>query len=283
MARAKAEDLGHYVHARLYEKTFRNRRHDIAYFVQLANDLQPTHLLEYGAGAGRVTLPLLREGHRVTAIDKSREMLALLQERSARLPEAQRERLTMVRGDMRNTELTSRFPLVLATFNVVAHLPTFRDMAAFLRRARSHLTSDGWLIFDVSLPHPDEVEADPEHLYPAPRFKHPDTGEWIRQTERFEYDPATQTLLVESRLRTEHGKDELVVPLYLRQWFPKEVEAMLFYEGFVDVETRADYTDTPGIFTRDSMLFLARPGAERARRKRALPSLTRPSRRRGAA
>lgn len=273
--RSQASDLGHYVHARLYEQTFRSRKHDVAYFLRVAG-AAPLHILEYGAGAGRVTLPLLRAGHQVTAVDASKNMLSLLQERAQRLPRATQSKLATHHGDMRRLRLGARFPLVLATFNVVGHLPTHRDMGEFLRRSKEHLAPGGRLVFDVSLPQPEEIEADPDELHPAPRFKHPDTGEWIRQTERFDYDPLTQTLLVESTLRLERSRDPLVIPLYLRQWFPKEVEAILHYEGFSPVETQADYTEGPGALTTDSMVFIAR-----APRRTRPPRLTHPPRKRG--
>lgn len=158
---------------------------------------------------------------------------------------------------MRRYETSARFELILATFNVVAHLATYKDFGLFLKKAREHLAPGGRLVFDVPIPHADEVEADPEELFPAPRFKHPDTGEWIRQTERFAYDPATQMLLVESQFRAEGGRDTLTVPLVLRQWFPKEVEAILGYEGFSRVETLADYSENPGMLAQDTLVFIA--------------------------
>ena len=267
MAGRDAENLGHYAYARLYEKTFAQRKQDIEFYLRLAERCAPASILEYGAGAGRVTLPLIRQGHRVTAIDASREMLALLDQKAQRLPQHARERLSLLPGDMRKKRLRTRFPLVLATFNVVAHLPHFQDMAAFLRRVKEHLSHDGLLVFDVSIPHPEEVEADPEALHPAARFKHPETSEWIRQTERFEYDPSSQTLLVESKLRSEQGGDELVIPLYLRQWFPREVDAILRYEGFTSIETYADFSESPGVFATDSLVFCASARKPRGMRK----------------
>jgi hypothetical protein len=158
---------------------------------------------------------------------------------------------------MRRLHLTERFPLALATFNVVAHLATFKDFGAFLGRVKEHLEPGGQLIFDVPIPHPSELEADPDELYRVPRFKHPDTGQWIRQTERFEYNPLTQALLVESTLNVEGARDPLIIPLVLRQWFPKEIEALLYYEGFSKVELLADYSEQPAILAEDTLIFRA--------------------------
>jgi len=252
----KAASLEHYREVSLYETAFKGRKEDIAFFVALA-EKKAGPVLEYGSGTGRITLPLAKKGHEVTAVDASAPMLERLRARVARAPRKVQAHLTIVQGDMRTYKTTRRFPLVLATFNVVGHLESYKDLQRFLKRARQHLAPGGALAFDVLLPQPEELEADPADLFPAPRFKHPDSGAWIRQTERFEYDPEKQLLLVESEFRKERSRDTLSVPLVLRQWFPKEIEAALYYEGFHKVDTFADYTEAPGLLAQNSLVFVA--------------------------
>lgn len=258
-----ARSIEHYLDAALYEATFKKRKHDVAYFVQLAQG-SGGPVLEYGAGAGRVTLALARGGIDVVAVDPSRPMLERLQAKLARMPQTVRQRVTVVRGDMRKATGLGKFPLVLATFNVVGHLETFEDMRDFLACARSHLARSGELCFDVPVPAPEELEADPDELHAAPRFKHPLTGQWIRQTERFEYDPIRQLLLVESELHVEGSRETLTVPLVLRQWFPRELEAALHYAGFADVRLHADYSEAPALGDVDMLVVRARVERSRA-------------------
>jgi SAM-dependent methyltransferase len=248
--------LAHYDHVSLYEAGFKSRRADIAFFVDLA-EASGGPILEYGAGAGRVTLPLVRAGIETVAVDKSPAMLGRLREYAQDLSEEERVLLTIKRGDMRRLRLDRRFPLVLATFNVVAHLPHFKDFAAFLKRVREHLSPGGQLVFDVPIPHAEEIEADPDELFVVPRFKHPDTKQWVHQTERFEYNPLTQALLVESTLRVDGFRDAVTIPLVLRQWFPKEIEAILYYEGFEKVQLWADYTKNPAVLAEDTLVYVA--------------------------
>ena len=252
----KATSLEHYREVSLYETAFKRRKEDIAFFVTLAEKIGGP-ILEYGAGTGRITLPLARHGHEVTAVDASPFMLERLRCHVAKAPRSVHNQIRIVQADMRTYKSAQRFPLVLATFNVVGHLHSYQDMRRFLRRAREHLAKGGTLAFDALLPKAEELEADPLDVFPAPRFKHPDSGEWIRQTERFEYDPEKQLLLVESEFRTENSRDALSVPLILRQWFPKEIEAALHYEGFHKVETFADYSERPGLLAQNSLVFLA--------------------------
>jgi SAM-dependent methyltransferase len=229
----------------------------VAFFVAAA-EAAGGPVLEYGAGAGRVTLPLARAGAEVLAVDRSGAMRRRLKERLAAAPPKVAERVTVRAGDMRSFQSGRRFSLVLATFNVVAHLPERTDVARWLSRVREQLAPGGQLLFDVPLPEAEELDADPDERHPLPRFKHPRTGVWIRHSERYEYDPARQLLLVESELWPEGARDPLVVPLVLRQWFPQEIAALLRYEGF-EVELLADYREQPAALAEETLVVRARP------------------------
>lgn len=272
-AKPRSDSLAHYEDPFLYESAFQHRHHDIEYFADLAERLGGP-VLEYGCGSGRATLPIAARGVDVTGVDASAAMLRLLEQRTA-TPSAsltfarhasrsarRTGQIRLVQGDMRKKRLRSRFPLILATFNVVAHMRDRTDMAAFLQRVREHLAPGGLFVFDFAIPHPEEVEADPDETYPTPRFKHPETGEWIRQTERFRYDVPSQELSVENEYAVEGSRDSITVPLILRQWFPREMEALLTYEGF-DVQLFADYTEHPIATAEDMIVVHARPRARR--------------------
>lgn len=233
------------------------RRHDVDYYVELARS-QGGPILEYGAGSGRVTFALARAGFDVVAVDQSRTMLATLEARRKALPPEVARRVRVVRGDMRKKRGLGSFPLVLATFNVVGHLTKFEEVAAWLGCVREQLAPGGELVFDVPVPAPEELTADPDEPFRAPRFKHPVTGAWVRQTERFSYDPIRQVLRVESELGVEGERDTVTVPLTLRQWFPRELDALLRYEGFSDVRLCADYTDQPALEDVDMLVVRAR-------------------------
>ena len=73
----RAGDAGaqaHYADPAYYEKTYRSRRQDVDYYVKLAR-LTGGPLLEYGAGNGRIAIPVARAGVDVVAVDLSKAML----------------------------------------------------------------------------------------------------------------------------------------------------------------------------------------------------------------
>src|SRR5262249_38942506 len=83
-----AGSRGHYVDAPLYDYEYRRRRADVTFYRELARRRGADRILELGAGSGRVTVPLARDGHYIVAVERSPAMLARLRGRIARLPAA---------------------------------------------------------------------------------------------------------------------------------------------------------------------------------------------------
>jgi 2-polyprenyl-3-methyl-5-hydroxy-6-metoxy-1,4-benzoquinol methylase len=66
----EAGSLAHYEDPAYYAATYGRRIEDIAYYVALAQRLGGP-VLEYGAGNGRIALPLARHGIEVVGVDHS--------------------------------------------------------------------------------------------------------------------------------------------------------------------------------------------------------------------
>lgn len=248
----------HYADAAYYDKTYRKRIRDVAFYVDLARSVRGP-VLEYGIGSGRIAIEMARRGVEVTGIDLSRPMLARLSERLQEEIAEVRGRVRAVRGDMRRVRLGERFSLVIAPFNVWLHLYTRRDVEQFLDRVRGHLTPRGRFVFDVSIPSPDDLGADPTRRYRAPRFRDPTTGDLVEYAERFDYDPIRQILLIEMEFSP--GKHSaFTVPLTHRQFFPQELEALLHYNGFRGIAFSGDFTHRPPSAETDALIVSCRAG-----------------------
>jgi SAM-dependent methyltransferase len=256
----RAGDAGateHYADPAYYSKTYKQRTHDVEYYVKLARRSKGP-VLEYGVGNGRVGLAIAKAGIRVTGVDLSRPMLQDFEAQLKTLPKQLRSRVELHEGDMRELRLSQRFPLVIAPFNCVLHLYQRVDMEAFLARVREHLAPGGRFVFDFSVPHGEDLVRDPEKSFSAPRFKHPTTGELTRYAERFEYDRLRQLLLIHLDFTPEGKGKPWSVPLTHRQYFPREMEALLHYNGFTEIFFTADFTDEPADQHVDSMVVSCR-------------------------
>jgi hypothetical protein len=69
------------------------------------------------------------------------------------------------------------------------------------------------------------------------------------------------------RFRAERSPARWLVPLTHRQLFPREVEALLHYNGFTDLIWSKDFSDEPADGSADSLVVssrVRRAGPERA-------------------
>jgi SAM-dependent methyltransferase len=102
---------------------------------ELIHDAVPAgaEILELGAGAGRVTHPLVALGHPVVAVDNSAEMLELIQGAET------------VLGDIESLDLGRRFPVVVLASNFVNH-PARTERRALLASCARHVLPDGQVL-----------------------------------------------------------------------------------------------------------------------------------------
>lgn len=133
--------------ADLYDLQYAAYRDDLHFYARLARDVGG-RVLELGAGSGRVTVHLARDGADVTGLELSPAMLRGAEERADRANVSPR----FVQGDMRDFDLGAPFDLVIAPFNALMHLYTTSDQAAALKAVRRHLAPGGLFAFDVYAP-----------------------------------------------------------------------------------------------------------------------------------
>ena len=264
----------HYEDAELYDHEYRRRRADVGFYRQLARRLLGTTqgpILELGAGTGRLTLPLARDGYRVTAVDVSRPMLDRLRARVARAPAAVQGRIAVHLGDLRDFTVPGgqKFPLVIAAFNVVEHLYTRVELAAFLAAVRRHLAPGGRLAFDVQMPDLAWLLRDPTRRWARTRFTHPRTGERLYYSTNHDYDPVSQIALIRiyydpvEPVRSDDDRARArVVQLSQRKYFPAELEALLAAGGYAVVERWGDFAGQPLGPAAESQVILARLSTE---------------------
>ena len=250
--RGHAVSLGaheHYRDAALYDYEYRRRRADVTFYRELATKRLggPGRVLELGAGSGRVTIPLARDGHEVVAIDQSKAMLARLRSRTESLPGAVRSRITVVDGDLCTFSAPGpKFPLVIAAFNVLEHLYTRGELAACLARVAAHLAPGGAFAFDVQMPDLAWLVRDPEKRWAKTRFTDPATGRAMFYSTNHDYDPVNQIVTIRLYYDPVDGKaGSRVVKLTQRKYFPAELEALVAAAGFRVVGRFGDFFWAP--------------------------------------
>jgi SAM-dependent methyltransferase len=239
----------HYADAALYDYEYRRRRADVTFYRELATKRLdgPGRILELGAGSGRVTIPLARDGHEVVALDQSKAMLGRLRSRTESLPSAVRARIRVVEGELCTFRVPGpKFPLVIAAFNVLEHLYTRGELAACLARVLAHLAPGGAFAFDVQMPDLAWLARDPTKRWAKTRFTDPTTGRAMFYSTNHDFDPVNQIVTIRLYYDPVDGKSgSRVVKLTQRKYFPAELEALLAHAGFRVVGRFGDFFWAP--------------------------------------
>lgn len=267
----------HYVDAALYDYEYRRRRADIAFYRELARrrlgrPAQGGRILELGAGSGRITVPLARDGYEVVALDQSAPMLARLKARAAKLPGAAAARITPLAGELCTFDAPGKFPLVIAAFNVLEHLYTRGELEACLHRVAAHLAPGGAFAFDVQLPDLAWLIRDPYRQWAKTRFTDPTTKRAMIYSTNHVYDPVSQVVVIRLYYEPADGRGPTrIVKLTQRKFFPAELEALVAHAGFRVVARHGDFFWGPLEGTSESQVLVCErvPQGPKPRRKPA--------------
>jgi len=103
----------------------------------------PASIVDFGAGSGRLAIPLARAGYRVTAVEPSAAMLGQLRSAAPDLD------IPCIESAMQDFRGDARFDLAICVFTVITYLLDEYQLRSALQCARDCLNPDGQLLLDV--------------------------------------------------------------------------------------------------------------------------------------
>lgn len=105
----------------------------------------PARIVDFGAGTGRLALPLARRGYSVVAVDPCAEMLEVLRAK------AEKENVTIeaVCCRMQDEFAAAPFDMALCVFTVLLYLLDATALNASLQRTAAALCPGGHLLLDI--------------------------------------------------------------------------------------------------------------------------------------
>jgi SAM-dependent methyltransferase len=120
---------------------------DLDFFVNETRG-SPGEVLELMSGTGRVTLPMLKAGVKLTCVDSSAVMNAILLDKLKK----QGLQADVYQMDVRELNLGKRFEKIIIPFHSFAHLVSPADQRKALDRIRQHLLPGGTFICTLGNP-----------------------------------------------------------------------------------------------------------------------------------
>jgi SAM-dependent methyltransferase len=221
-------------------------------------------ILEVACGTGRVALRLAQDGFNVLGLDLSPAMLAIARAESFGL-----SNIRWVQSDMRSFELGEAFGLAIIPGHSFQNILTSADQVSTLTSIHRHLVPGG--ILAIHLDHQDPrwlgaLLGDRGGLFePAGSFTHPKTGQRIRTSQAWSYEPATQTAVSETVWEAVGPDGEVLDrwesgPLRFHCVFPFEMQHLLERTGFMVQALYGDFYRRQLGDSSSEMIWVAKAG-----------------------
>ncbi len=204
-------------------------------------------VLEIACGTGRITIPMAKNGFDVTGIDISQPMLDHANKKS----ESLENKPVFLNKDCRDFDLKKQFNLIYFPFNSITHLHNFIDIKNCFTCIKKHLAPDGRFIISVFNPSLKVLIRPQTNLYTVTEYNHPDGTGKVTLKESNEYDQASQINHIMWHFFKDSDSPVFSAPLNMRMFFPKELDALLTYNGF-EIENKYGSFDKSS-FTSESM------------------------------
>ena len=206
-------------------------------------------VLELACGTGRIAIPLAESGLEVTGIDYSEPMVSLARSKA----EGRQVRVDWIPDDIRCFDTGKRYGSILLLHNALWHLHNLTDFEECIRCVKHHLASGGFFILDVFVPGLEILNRDPGIRYPYSRYTDDDTGQEVQVTQSYRYEADTQ---IARMVHYREDSDEVFGGLNLRMYFPKELDALLKYNGIRIMEKFGTWDRDPfGPDSRHQLCF----------------------------
>lgn len=199
-------------------------RTDISFWLETVKEYGDP-VLELGCGTGRISIPMAEAGFQVTGVDAFANMLDGARKKS--------DRVEWIEADIRTLNLGKTFPCIIMPYESLDLFLDLEDAEKVLAGVKQHLQADGRFIFDLrhfSLRYVEGVlqEQTPrfDRAFPYPYGEGEVTTLYVE-----DYDFETQVYTERMIFHLPDGK-EIIEDFNHRIYFPKEIEAILKYNGF---------------------------------------------------
>ncbi len=130
----------------LYDLLYADVTEDINLYLCIAKKYDD--ILEFGAGTGRVTIPLAEDGHNIVAVDIEQAMLDKLQEK-INSNDYLKSKIRIVKGDMCNYSDKKKYNCIFIPLTSFNYLLTREEQLSCLKTLQTNLSEDGIAIIEL--------------------------------------------------------------------------------------------------------------------------------------
>ncbi len=222
-----------YIHSGLfYDEVNCQKNDDIIFYLNECRKIRGT-ICDVCCGTGRVTIPLAQNGINIKGFDQSPSMIDEAKEKSIDA----NINVDLKVADLLNYSCKEKFDGVICTFNSLQYFYTNEEIGCAFTNIKKLLYEDGYFIFDVFNPSIKKMANINEALHK--QYVRQD-GTKVSIYERNEYFADNQVLRTIWTIK-ENDKQIRECILDARCFFPKEIEVILRYYGFIIISKWGDF------------------------------------------
>ena len=223
----KSNDDYLYIDGQHYDNMLRSRNQQsrLDFYLNQANKYGDP-VLELACGTGEIAIMIANEGMLVTGLDFSQKML----DQAIKKSSEKNLKIQWIKEDMTNFNIKKKFSSILMPGAAMNWILNYKDIESCLFCVKNHLKQDGRFIFDVFNPDLDILLKDPSEKYPRFEYPNPHGKGKVIVSGSNAYDRLTQISHFKSYYKIENK--EIVRSVKLRMYFPQELDALLYYNGF---------------------------------------------------
>lgn len=224
---------------------------DVEFYRHLSTNCES--VLEIGSGTGRLLIPILKAKAEITGIEPHFEMINICKEKM------RKENLTanIIHSTSQEFSLAEKFSLVFIGCNTFQHFLTTAEQQATLVNIKRHLSANGKLIIDLSLPNLEymiQVNGKTQVV----EYKNPKNNNVIKEYFTATYDFVNQVETDEIILR-EFAENicirKSVANVKMTYFYPRELFLLLTSCGYEIYNVWGDYNKNVFNTKADSIII----------------------------
>lgn len=131
----------------LYDLLYKDITDDLTFYLYILRDID--EIVEYGAGSGRITIPLAMNNHKVLAVDNELLMLKHLEKKLTVLPEDVQLRVQILSADIVDLKLGKSRECILVPFTTFNYLLDKNSQLRCLKNIADSLIDNGLAVFEL--------------------------------------------------------------------------------------------------------------------------------------
>jgi hypothetical protein len=155
--------------------------------------------------------------------------------------------------------LGEKFKFIFIPAQSLSHLHTREEIEECFSCVRRHLADEGRFLIELFNSSLSLLARESGRRYPVGQYNDPNGDSQVFVTEQVSYNLASQVNHIQWFFRNEGSNDEVMLSFEMRQFFPQEIDVLLWYNDFLIEHKYGNYNKEE--FSSDAwkQLIICRP------------------------